>query len=58
MQCPYCVHFHAHSNLAYGLIGRLLTEAFFPSMSYEDYVEKNILQPLGMSNTGFEITDE
>ena len=47
-----------NSNLAYGLIGRLLTEAFFPSMSYEDYVEKNILQPLGMSNTGFEITDE
>ena len=54
-----CSHVNVFlSNLAYGLIGQLLTEAFFPTMTYEDYIEKNILQPLGMKNTGFTYTDE
>ena len=42
-----CSHVNVFlSNLAYGLIGQLLTEAFFPTMTYEDYIEKNILQLL------------
>ena len=26
---------------------------FFPDSSYEDYIQENILRPLGMSSTGF-----
>ena len=44
------------SNLGFALLGRCLVEHVFPGMTYEDYVIKNILQPLGLTNTGFNIT--
>ena len=45
------------SNLAYGLLGHCLVEHLFPGMTYEEYVMKNIIQPLNLTNTGFNITD-
>ncbi|KAH3742550.1 Protein AATF [Pelomyxa schiedti] len=45
-----------YSNLAYGLIGRLLEPTF--GQTYEDYVSKSILSPLGMSSTGFDYTSD
>lgn len=44
------------SNLGFGLLGRCLVERVFPRMTYEDYVIKNILEPLQMTDTGFNIT--
>ena len=45
-----------YSNLGFGLLGRCLVEHTFPGMTYEDYVIKNILQPLQLTNTGFTIS--
>lgn len=47
----------SYSNLAYGLLGHCLVEHLFPGMTYEEYVMKNIIQPLNLTNTGFNITD-
>jgi len=47
---------YSHSNLAFALIGRCLVEFFYTDMTYEQYVEKYILSPLNMTNTGFNIT--
>ena len=44
------------SNLAYALFGNCLVEHFYSSMTYEQYVLKYILEPLGMTQTGFTIT--
>ena len=46
------------SNLGFALLGQCLVEGVFPGMTYEDYVIKNILQPLQLTNTGFNITDK
>jgi CubicO group peptidase (beta-lactamase class C family) len=46
----------SYSNLGFGLLGRCLVEHTFPGMTYEDYVIKNILQPLQLTNTGFTIS--
>ena len=46
------------SNLAYSLLGNCLIEKIYGSMQFEDYIQKFILQPLGMTNTGFEYTQE
>ena len=46
------------SSLAYGLLGQCLIEKTHPGMKYETYIEKYILQPLEMANTGFEYSDE
>ncbi|CAI8016876.1 Putative beta-lactamase-like 1 [Geodia barretti] len=43
----------SYSNLGFGLLGRCLVSHFFPETSYEDYLQENILRPLGMSGTGF-----
>ena len=48
----------SYSNLGYGLLGRLLTENLLQNETFESWTEENILKPLGMVNTGFEITDE
>ena len=52
-----CVLFNAVILLMRYLHGHCLVEHFFPKMTYEDYVENNILQPLQMKDTGFKITD-
>ena len=44
------------SNLGFALLGRCLLEKFIFT-SFEDYVKKYILEPLKMTNTGFDITD-
>ena len=46
-----------YSNLAYALLGRCLVQKYNPGMTYEEYVNKNILQPLELNDTGFNITD-
>ncbi|XP_020631649.1 putative beta-lactamase-like 1 [Orbicella faveolata] len=48
----------SYSNLGYGLLGRLLTENLLQNETFESWTRENILKPLGMVNTGFEITDE
>jgi len=44
--------------MAYSLLGHCLIEKIYPLMTYESYVEKYIIQPLNMINTGFEFTTE
>lgn len=46
----------SYSNLAYALLGHCLVEHLYPTMTYEEYVQKNILGPLNMTSTGFNIT--
>lgn len=46
----------SYSNLAYALLGNALAE--FSGMKYESYVQKNILEPLGMMDTGFDFSAE
>src|SRR5690625_21694 len=41
----------SYSNDAYGLLGIIITQA--SGVAYEEYVEKNILQPLQMNNSFF-----
>ena len=47
----------SYSNLGYALLGRLLTENLL-NKTFENWTKENILKPLGMANTGFEITEE
>ncbi|XP_065902491.1 putative beta-lactamase-like 1 [Dysidea avara] len=47
----------SYSNLAYALLGRCLIQKLSSSTTYEKYVEKNIIEPLNMTSTGFEYTD-
>jgi len=47
----------SYSNLGYALLGRLLTENLL-NQTFESWTIETILKPLGMTNTGFEITDE
>ena len=47
----------SYSNLGYALLGRLLTENLL-NQTFESWALENIIKPLGMVNTGFEITDE
>ncbi len=44
------------SNVAFGLLGRCMAQYIDPQMTYEEYVQKNMLGPLEMKNTGFNIT--
>ena len=43
------------SNLAFALLGNGLVN-LLPNMTYEDYVLTMILEPLGMTMTGFNYT--
>ena len=45
-----------YSNLGFGLLGHVLARA--AGVSYETLVRERILDPLGMANTGIELTDE
>ena len=44
------------SNLAYALLGRLLSQSV-AKMEFEEYVHEKILTPLNLMNTGFTIDD-
>ena len=47
----------SYSNLGYALLGRLLTERVLKT-KFETWIQREILGPLEMKNTGFEITSE
>lgn len=47
----------SYSNLGYALLGRLLTENLL-NKTFECWAKEEILDPLGMFNTGFEITND
>lgn len=47
---------YMYSNSAYFLLGDIIEQV--SKTSYESYVEKNILKPTSMMNTGFESTDK
>lgn len=47
----------SYSNLGYALLGRLLTKNLL-NKPFESWVKEEILDPLGMSNTGFKITSD
>ena len=46
---------HEYSNLGYALLGRIVTNV--SGMPYRRYVEQTLLKPLGMTSSGFEVTD-
>ena len=47
----------SYSNLGYALLGRLLTERVL-NTTFETWIQEEILRPLEMKDTGFEITSE
>ncbi len=47
----------SYSNLGYALLGRLLTENLL-NQTFESWTTENILKPLGMKNTGFNISTD
>jgi CubicO group peptidase (beta-lactamase class C family) len=42
-----------YSNFGYALLGRIVTNA--SGRPYQDYVESEIMRPLGMTSTGFDV---
>lgn len=46
---------HEYSNYGYALLGRIVANV--SGMSYRAYIERTILRPLGMRDTGFEVGD-
>lgn len=46
---------HEYSNFGYALLGRIVTNT--SGMPYRRYVEQTLLKPLGMTLSGFEVTD-
>lgn len=46
---------YEYSNLGFALQGRIITKV--SGMQYQDYIKKNILEPLGMKTTTFEYGD-
>ena len=47
----------SYSNLGYALLGRLITENLL-NTTFEKWVQREILDPLEMNSTGFEISPE
>lgn len=45
---------YEYSNLGYALLGRIVTNV--SGMPYDQYIEQNILRPLGMTHTGYDYT--
>ena len=45
------------SNAAYALLAHCLIEKLHPLLTYDSYVQKYILEPLNMTNTGFTLTE-
>jgi len=46
----------AYSNPGYGLLGYLIEKA--SGQSYDEYITRSILQPLGMTHSGFDLSTE
>jgi CubicO group peptidase (beta-lactamase class C family) len=46
---------YEYSNFGFALLGRIIANV--THMPYRSYVERNILTPLGMAFSGFEVTD-
>lgn len=44
-----------YSNLGYALLGRIVSNV--SGMPYDQYIMRNIMRPLGMTSTGYEVTD-
>lgn len=42
-----------YSNLAYTIIGKIIENV--SGMTYEDYITKHVLVPIGMTNSGFDL---
>lgn len=49
-------HAFKYSNLAFGLLGEVI--ARISGQSYFEYVRQHILEPLGMTNSVYELTDD
>ena len=45
---------YEYSNLGYALLGRIVSNV--SGQPYKDYIEQTIMRPLGMMETGFDIT--
>ncbi|MBM3906923.1 MAG: beta-lactamase family protein [Gemmatimonadetes bacterium] len=45
---------HEYSNFGYALLGRIVTNV--SGQPYKDYIEQHIMRPLGMMDTGYDIT--
>lgn len=46
---------HEYSNFGYAILGRIVAKA--SGMPYRTYVERTILKPLGMTSSGYVVTD-
>lgn len=46
---------HEYSNFGYAILGRIVAKA--SGMPYRTYVERTLLKPLGMTSSGYEVTD-
>jgi len=46
---------YEYSNLGFALLGKIVTKV--SGMRYQDYIKKNILEPLGMKTTTYEFGD-
>lgn len=46
---------YEYSNFGFAVLGRIIANV--SRMPYRTYVERNILTPLGMTSSGFEVTD-
>ena len=47
---------YSYSNVGYAILGAALERA--ARQSYVDYIRQNVLTPLGMNDTSFEVTDQ
>jgi len=46
---------YKYSNLGYALLGEVIARV--SGQPYADYIQRNLLQPLGMNGSGFSLTD-
>lgn len=46
---------YEYSNLGYALLGRIITN--LSGIPYDQYIQRTIMRPLGMSSTGYEVRD-
>ncbi len=46
---------HEYSNFGYAILGRIVAKA--SGMPYRTYVERTLLKPLGMTSSGYDVTD-
>lgn len=45
---------YEYSNFGFALLGRIVTNV--SGMPFKEYIERNIMRPLGMADTGYDIT--